>query len=220
MSPKEMDVRRLRRLLRETARIAEHASLTGTLEKGSRLAIRQYNAIRDHLENIEEVPADLFPSLDEDEDGFDELGVAARLLDNYLDDEVDAEGPPPKGKTKHLEFRFGTGGFTDGGDLSNLRNIGEIIRSHLPEVLREHMAAPAPPSAPAPPAPPAAAAPPVQPVAPVPPAPLPDLEAERQASTPEKPDLSLLLDRLSKPDLTPDERAALINAVMHAAEKA
>jgi len=79
----------VRRLLRETGRIAEHASLTGSLEKGSRLAIRQYNAIKEHLQDTGVIPEDLFPELDEDDCGFDELGVAAKLLDGYLDDDDD-----------------------------------------------------------------------------------------------------------------------------------
>src|SRR5579871_3770722 len=94
MGANDMDIKRIRRLLRETARLAEHASLTGSLEKGSKLGIRQYNAIRGHLQEIGAIPEDLFPELDEDESGFDELGVATKLMEGYLDDDDEGEAAP------------------------------------------------------------------------------------------------------------------------------
>jgi len=219
MSPKEMDIRRLRRLLRETARIAEHASLTGSLEKGSRLAIRQYNAIRDHLENIEAVPESLFPELDEDEDGFDELGVAAKLLENYLEDDPEDAPAPPKEKSRHLEFKFGTGSFEDAGDLRNLRNIGEILRSHLPEILRDHVhpvppVPPTPPTPPVPPVPPTASASPVSPEVPpisqeAAPVPLTPLDEERLQQRATAAAMDSLIERLKDPTFSPDERATI-----------
>src|SRR5689334_18584129 len=89
-SPNSMDMRRIRRLLRETTRLAERASMTGSLQGGGRIAIRQYNAIRNHLQEIGAIPEDLFQELDEDEATFDELGVVTGMLDGYL--EEDGEG--------------------------------------------------------------------------------------------------------------------------------
>ena len=159
-----MDIRRIRRLLRETGKIAEHASLTGSLEKGSRLAIRQYNAIRQHLQDEEVIPEDLFPDLDEDEAGFDELGVAAKLLDGYLEGDDEAESSDNGcGKQKRVEIRLG--GSAGIGGLADLKNIGEIIRSHMPEIIREYV--PTPSTPPTPPTPPVAPTPPAPPGAPV-----------------------------------------------------
>src|SRR5260221_1017319 len=83
-----MDLRRIRRLLRETTRLAEHASMTGSLQGGQRIAIRQYNAIRNHLQDMGAIPDDLFQELDEDEASFDELGVVAGMLDGYLEEDL------------------------------------------------------------------------------------------------------------------------------------
>src|SRR5260221_1909134 len=87
----KIDLRRIRRLLRETTRLAEHASMTGSLQGGQRIAIRQYNAIRNHLEETGAIPEDLFQELDEDEASFDELGVVAGMLDGYLEDDAVVE---------------------------------------------------------------------------------------------------------------------------------
>ena len=77
------EIRRIRRLLRETVKLAEHASLTGSLDKGSRIAIRQYNHIREHLQEIGAIPEDLFQGLDEDDATFDELGIVCGMLEGY-----------------------------------------------------------------------------------------------------------------------------------------
>src|SRR5438067_12929381 len=84
-----MDLRKMRRLLRETTRLAERASMTGSLQGGGRIAIRQYNAIRNHLQDEGIIPEDLFQELDEDEATFDELGVVTGMLESYLEDEDD-----------------------------------------------------------------------------------------------------------------------------------
>jgi len=168
MAKEDIEIRRMRRLLRETARIAEHASLTGSLEKGSRLAIRQYNAIIRHLQDNGTVPDDLFPELDEQECPFDELGVAARLLEGYLeddDDEASGESEREKeGKRKRVEIKFNTGGTQD------LHSLAEIIRASLPEIVREHLRYPGPPEPPTPPTPPTPPVAPTPPTRPTPPA--------------------------------------------------
>lgn len=125
------EIRRIRRLLRETVRLAEHASLTGSLDKGSRIAIRQYNHIREHLQDIGAIPEDLFQALDEDEATFDELGIVCGMLEGYLveDDEILNEG---KGPTK---VQVGMVGLKE---LEDLKEIGKVIRESLPDFLRKH----------------------------------------------------------------------------------
>src|SRR6266852_4335413 len=91
MSKDKMDLRRIRRLLRETTRLAEHASMTGSLQGGQKVAIKQYNAIRNHLQDEGIIPEDLFQELDEDEATFDELGVVAGMLDGYLEDDDESD---------------------------------------------------------------------------------------------------------------------------------
>jgi hypothetical protein len=176
-----MDLRRIRRLLRETTRLAERASMTGSLQGGGRIAIRQYNAIREHLQDTKVIPEDLFQELDEDEATFDELGVVTGMLESYLEDEepaAEAEGERAgegfDGRRTRKWKRHGPWGpevarfWGDPNALSDLQRMGEELREHLPELLkwREHMRSgphppspPEPPTPPVPPNPPASAAP-------------------------------------------------------------
>ena len=171
-----MDLRKIRRLLRETTRLAERASMTGSLQGGGRIAIRQYNAIRNHLQDTGVIPEDLFQELDEDEATFDELGVVTGMLESYLEDDEEGapegEGEPgPEDREarrarrarRHGRFEWGAwlgpegAGFWNPQALRDLQQMGEELREHLPELLkwREHMRAsqPAPPTPPAPPSP-------------------------------------------------------------------
>ncbi len=126
------EIRRIRRLLRETVKLAEHASLTGSLDKGGRIAIRQYNHIREHLQEIGAIPEDLFQNLDEDDSTFDELGIVCGMLEGYLveDEEILNEGG--KGSTK---VQVGMVGLKE---LEDLKEIGKVIRESLPDFLRKH----------------------------------------------------------------------------------
>jgi len=126
------EIRRLRRLLRETVRLAEHASLTGSLEKGGRIAIRQYNHIREHLQNTGAIPDGLFQELDEDDSSFDELGIVCGMLEGYLaeDEEILNEG----GKNS-AKIQVGMVGVKD---LEDLKEIGKVIREGLPDFLRKY----------------------------------------------------------------------------------
>ncbi len=126
------EIRRIRRLLRETVKLAEHASLTGSLDKGSRIAIRQYNHIREHLQEIGAIPEDLFQDLDEDEATFDELGIVCGMLEGYLveDEEILNEGG--KHSTK---LQVGMVGLKE---LEDLKEIGKVIRDSMPEFFRRH----------------------------------------------------------------------------------
>jgi hypothetical protein len=137
----KIDLRRIRRLLRETTRLAEHASMTGSLQGGQRIAIRQYNAIRNHLEEEGAIPEGLFQELDEDEATFDELGVVTGMLDGYLEEDLE-EGEAFEGREgragrreerRHRRFTLGLGHLEG---LEELRNLGEAIRECLPELAR------------------------------------------------------------------------------------
>jgi hypothetical protein len=128
--PVQPEIRRIRRLLRETVRLAEHASLTGSLDKGSKIAIRQYNHIREHLQDIGAIPDSLFQELDEDEATFDELGIVCGMLEGYLVEEE--EQPEPGGKSSP-KLQVGMVGLKE---LEDLKEIGKVIREGLPDFLR------------------------------------------------------------------------------------
>jgi hypothetical protein len=132
-SQNQMELRKIRRLLQETIRLAEKASMTGSLEGGGRMAIRQYNRIRDYLEEHDFIPDDLFQGLDEDNTTFDELGVVTSMLEGYLADEgepLPPEPPPPPGRPN---FSLNIGYQKE---LEELRDLGQLIRENMPEWLR------------------------------------------------------------------------------------
>lgn len=128
----QTEIRRIRRLLRETVKLAEHASLTGSLEKGGRIAIRQYNHIRNHLQEIGAIPEELFQELDENDCSFDELGIVSGMLEGYLaeDEEVMQEGKA-SGKVQV--------GMVGLKELEDLKEIGKVIRESLPDFLRQQI---------------------------------------------------------------------------------
>jgi len=126
------EIRRIRRLLRETVKLAEHASLTGSLEKGGRIAIRQYNHIREHLQEIGAIPEELFQGLDEDETSFDELGIVCGMLEGYLEEDEEILN---EGKNKSAKVQVGMVGVKD---LEDLKEIGKVIREGLPNFLRNY----------------------------------------------------------------------------------
>jgi hypothetical protein len=131
--PVQPEIRRIRRLLRETVRLAEHASLTGSLDKGGKIAIRQYNHIREHLQDIGAIPESLFQELDEDEATFDELGIVCGMLEGYL--EEDEEAPETGGKNGG-KVQVGMVGLKE---LEDLKEIGKVIRESLPDFLRKQI---------------------------------------------------------------------------------
>ena len=89
---RQQDNVRIRRLLRETARLAEHATLTGSLPNGARSAIKQYNSVLDYLQKNGIVPSGFFAPLEEGI-AFDEVGVASAQLAGFLaDDDEGREG--------------------------------------------------------------------------------------------------------------------------------
>ena len=138
-----LNIRKIRRLLHETKKIAENASLTGSLVGGSKIAVRQYNAIRNHLQEIRAIPEDLFQELDEEETNFDELGVTVAMLDGYLeeddDDQSGAEGETGdserqrrrgnrEGRDRNSGRAWTNWGGIDQEDFKELKELGNMIR--------------------------------------------------------------------------------------------
>jgi hypothetical protein len=127
-NPTQTEIRRLHRLLRQIARLAEHASMTGSLSDGARSAVKQYNAVCQRLERLGISPGELFPPLNEEETSFDELGVASALLASYLEEEIENPTPPPPPGGPVIVHSPKQG-------KDDLRELGELIREHLPELL-------------------------------------------------------------------------------------
>jgi hypothetical protein len=121
----EKEIKRIIRLLESTTKMAEHASLTGTLKEGQKVSVRQYNAILELLKNIEEIPSELFPVLEENA-SFDEVGVACKQLAAYLQEEEE----PAKSRPRERPFLEDSPIINIGGDL---KDLGQLIREALPE---------------------------------------------------------------------------------------
>ena len=129
-------VRRIRRLLRATARMAHDATLTGGFEKGARSAAQQYNQSLQFLENSGEVPPGFFRRL-ADEASFDEVGVAAAQLAAYItEDEEGDPGGGRKGRGLGDHNSITITGFGGLKELQELRDLGQVIREHLPDWMR------------------------------------------------------------------------------------
>ena len=121
----QVNIKQAKRLLRAITDLARESSLTGSLEKGARAAVRQYNGLLKHLSDTGAVPDGLFSRLDEDEDTFDELGVACILLNSYIDeDEVPAEAPPVPINMVAIH--------TDSQELRELRELRDLLRERMP----------------------------------------------------------------------------------------
>lgn len=117
-----VNMKQAKRLLRAITDLAREASMTGSLEKGARIAIRQYNFLLNHLIETEAVPASLFTHLDED--SFDELGVACALLNAYIDEDDAAVPAPPAPPNMVLHG--------DSQELHELRELRDLLRERLP----------------------------------------------------------------------------------------
>lgn len=157
-------IRKVRRMLREIHSLAEHASLSGAFEKeGALEAVRAYNLLLTHLGEQEVDLGGMFQPLPEAA-SFDRIGVASRLLRGYLEDEED-EGSSGK-SVKIVVGKHGEhAGHINLEELGKLKDIGAVIREHLPDFLRT------------PPTPPVPPTPPTPPTAPTPPAPPDDRDA-------------------------------------------
>ena len=120
-------MKQAKRLLRTMSDLARESSLTGSLEDGSKAAVRQYNGLLGHLSENGAVPRGLFTQLDEDEDSFDELGVACILLNAYLDED-DAPAPAPPAPPNMVVVHSGS----DSEELRELRELRDLLRERMP----------------------------------------------------------------------------------------
>ena len=116
-----VNIKQARRLLRAITDLARESSMTGSLDKGAKTAIRQYNGLLNHLSDTGAVPEDLFSHLDEDEDRFDDLGVACTLLNAYIEED-DAAPPAPPNMVLH----------GDSEELRELRELRDLLRERMP----------------------------------------------------------------------------------------
>lgn len=142
----EKEVKRIFRLLTTTARLAEHASLTGALSGGEKRCIRQYNNALNRIAEIGAVSEGLFDPLEEGAP-FGEVGVACKLLAAYLEGEFDDEDDDPQLAETFREFsnhlrnrvrnkmRNKMRTFVDRRE--DLKDFGELIRQAMPDFLKK-----------------------------------------------------------------------------------
>lgn len=116
-----VNIKQARRLLRAITDLARESSMTGSLDKGAKTAIRQYNGLLNHLSETGTVPEGLFAGLDEDEDRFDDLGVACTLLNAYIEED-EAAAPAPPNMVVHAASE----------ELHELRELRDLLRERLP----------------------------------------------------------------------------------------
>jgi len=120
------EIRRMVRLLRQTAEFAEHVEQTGSFESGARNSVKRYNKIVEHLEEEEIIHEEMFPKLDDNTD-FGTLGAEATALANYLDDLAGEEERSVTSGSKSPDFGWllGLAPFLEQSELSKL------VRSHF-----------------------------------------------------------------------------------------
>jgi hypothetical protein len=125
------EARRLRRLLREMFKMAEHAGLTGSLGDGAAEAVATYNGVLRRLGELGMAPGSLFPELPPDAN-FDRVGVASRLLAGYLAEE------PEDGPHRHAGHppNIVIGSLGNLGDMDKLRGLGQTLRDNLADLIR------------------------------------------------------------------------------------
>ena len=155
------ELKKARKMLREISSLSEHISLTRDSERGkagAEDAIRAYNDLLMYIQAQGIETMGMFSPLPSDA-SFDRVGVASRLLRALLDAELEEEESVEK-SVKVVVGKHG-GHNIDIEGLGKIKDIGAVIREHLPEWLRE--APPAPPAPPTPPVPPAAPTPPAPP---------------------------------------------------------
>jgi hypothetical protein len=117
-----LEIRRIRRMLKQMYGMAESASLTGAFREGAQFAGEQYNAIRSHLLGLGVLSAGpLFPQLT-GEMTWGRVAIACRMMEGYLTE----EGPPRGGEKVILDSLNG---------LEDLKDLGRTIRDNLPEFL-------------------------------------------------------------------------------------
>ncbi len=194
----------LARMLRQLGDLAEDASLTGSLKGGAPQAARRYNHCLRQLQSDDAVPQGMFEEIEESTADFGRLGVDARLLASFIDTEREESTEPS------VVVRLAP--FLDQQDLADLvrqqmssglrfdtnsiSHVAPFLPSNLlGQLVQEAMRPPTPPQAPAPPPVPV----PHQPHVP----PQPPMKTSRDA----------LIERLSQPGLSTEERIAIAHEI-------
>jgi len=119
-------------MLRANVELAERATMTGSLDKGQKPAIRQYNSILNRLQGTGTIPEGLFVPLEEDA-SFDDVGVCCTQLAAYLAGTVEepvaekGTGMPPG----PISINIG-----DVGEGATV-DLGELIREAMPSWIKE-----------------------------------------------------------------------------------
>jgi hypothetical protein len=117
-------IKGLKSMLREIGELAEHASLTGGMASGAPRAIQRYNAILRQLVEQGAIGRGIFEELNPETTDFGQLAVDARLLASYLN-----------GKAKSA----------DSGDSSVLVRLAPFVRGEdLALLVKEHLSKGAP----------------------------------------------------------------------------
>ncbi len=137
MDDSQKEMQRLVRLLQGLVRTARDASLTGQLAGGKSVAIKNYNLIVRRLSALEALPSGVFEPLDESA-SFDEVGVAASQLADYLRDEEEEE-PRRRWRGGGGVFEVSPGHVKIVGFPGNIGELGELLRAHLPDFIREQV---------------------------------------------------------------------------------
>jgi len=123
------------------AETANQAALTGAFSAGGPTFVRQYNALLEHLRDLGVLTEKLFPPL-EAEVHSGEAGLLCAQLAAYLEGEL-----PQKEEERRREREVPsvgdaspviniTGNTLSDLSLGNLRELGELIRQHLPAWLK------------------------------------------------------------------------------------
>src|SRR5262245_32982811 len=128
----EAELRRIVRMLEKTAKLAQDASLTGSLAGGKDFAIRSYNSVLQHLTQGDEVPAALFQPL-ADSASIDDVGFASAQLAEYLREGLPESQPGAGQAGRHGPMLGNDNVFFNIGSLGE---IADLVRENLPEWLR------------------------------------------------------------------------------------
>lgn len=132
----KQELRRLMRMLNGISKTARDASLTGQLAGGKAVAVRQYNAILARLRALELVSGDLFTPLAEDA-AFDEVGVAASQLTQFLRD--DDEDDRRRRFGNHGVFEASPNHVKIVGFPGQISELGDLVREYLPDLIKDRL---------------------------------------------------------------------------------
>jgi hypothetical protein len=120
-------LRRARIILKGLAEMAEHASMTGALRKGAPDAVSAFNRILALTGEQGVELHDLISPLPEDA-SMDRVGVACKLLQMVLEDELEGE--------EEHDVRVLVGRAKREEEMGRIQDIGAVLRDHLPDFLK------------------------------------------------------------------------------------